>query len=196
MNVLDLWLPIVVSAAVVFFASFLAHMVLPYHRKDWGKLPNEDSLLEWVRSNKPAPGQYMFPCCENWNELKDPEKKKRYEAGPHGTVNVWPGMADMKRNLILTFCLYLLIGFCVAYLGSVALSRGAEYMDVFRFIGTAAIMSYCLGFFGNTIWFNQPKRPFFNDLIDGIVYGLLTAGVFGWLWPKPEVMETALALVG
>ena len=100
---LDLVWPILVSSVVVFFASFIAHMVLPHHRKDWSKLPKEDDLLEFVRGIEAPVGQYMFPCCQNWNELRDPEVKKRYEAGPHGIVRIWPGVPNMGRNMGLTF---------------------------------------------------------------------------------------------
>jgi len=32
-----LWLPILVSAVIVFFASFIMHMVLAYHKSDYRK---------------------------------------------------------------------------------------------------------------------------------------------------------------
>ena len=185
----DLVWAILGSVVVVFVASSLAHMVLPHHRKDWGKAPNEDALLEFVRSNDIKSGQYMFPCCQNFNELKDPEVKKRYEAGPHGTLRVWEGMPNFGRNLGLTSLLYLVISVFVAYLATMALKQNADFMSVFRFTGTAAVMAYCLGFVGNTIWFGQPLKPFLNDLADGIVYGLLTGAVFGFLWPALEAPE-------
>jgi hypothetical protein len=37
-----LWLPIMVSAVIVFFASFIIHMVLTYHKSDYRKLSDED----------------------------------------------------------------------------------------------------------------------------------------------------------
>lgn len=40
-----LWLPILLAAVIVFFASFTMHMVLPYHKSDYQKLPDEDKLL-------------------------------------------------------------------------------------------------------------------------------------------------------
>lgn len=186
----DLWMPILVSAVVVFFASFLAHMVLPHHKKDWGKAANEDALLEYVRSSGIKTGQYMFPGCEDWSELKDPDKKKAYMAGPHGTIRIWSGMPNMGRNLALTFLLYIVIGVFVAYLAVISLDAGEGFKQVFRFVGTASVMAYCLGFVGNTIWFGQPLKPFLNDLADGIVFGLLTGVVFGWLWPALEMVET------
>ncbi len=44
-GVTALWLPIVLSAVIVFFASFVIHMVLKYHWGDWTKLPSEEALM-------------------------------------------------------------------------------------------------------------------------------------------------------
>ncbi len=193
---LELWMPILASAVVVFFASFLAHMVLPHHKKDYRKVADEDTLLEWIRTTKPAPGQYMFPGCEDWSELKDPEVKKRWEAGPHGTMNVYPGIPSMGRNLILTFIYYVVVSFFIAYLCALSLDAGDSFMRVFRFAGTAGVMAYVLGWVGNSIWFNQPRKAFINDLVDGIVYGLLTGATFALLWPDATAALDAVPGLG
>ena len=57
----DLWLPIVVSAVIVFFASSILHMVLPLHRNDYKKMPNEDKVLESLRNLGVPPGRLRFP---------------------------------------------------------------------------------------------------------------------------------------
>ncbi len=45
-----LWLPILLSTVLVFIASSIIHIVLPYHRSDHKKLPNEEKLLEAMRN--------------------------------------------------------------------------------------------------------------------------------------------------
>jgi hypothetical protein len=45
------------------------------------------------------------------------------------------------------------------------------------------MMSYILGTVPDSIWFGRPWRTFRLQVLDGVVYGLFTAGVFGWLWP-------------
>ena len=57
-----LWLPILVSAIIVFLASWLLHMFLPYHRSDFTKLPSEDEVQGALRKFNIAPGDYMIPC--------------------------------------------------------------------------------------------------------------------------------------
>lgn len=38
-TVFSLWLTIVLSAVAVFYASFVAWMILPHHKADWNGLP-------------------------------------------------------------------------------------------------------------------------------------------------------------
>ncbi len=75
MDLLSVWLPILVSSIAVFVASFLAWMVLPHHRSDWSKLPDEDGLISALSSGGVKPGQYMFPFCSGSREMKSPEFK-------------------------------------------------------------------------------------------------------------------------
>jgi hypothetical protein len=45
-----LWLPILLSAVIVFFASFIMHMLLAYHKSDYRKLPDEDRVTDALRN--------------------------------------------------------------------------------------------------------------------------------------------------
>ena len=66
-----LWLPIVLSAIIVFVASSIIHMVLPYHRSDYQRLPDEDRVLAAIRTASVKPGMYHFPFCTH-KEMKSP----------------------------------------------------------------------------------------------------------------------------
>lgn len=191
-TILDLWMPIVVSAAIVFVASAIAWMVLPHHKGDWRGLPNEGAFLETLRSGNVPPGQYMFPYCEGPTDLKDPEKKKRYEQGPHGSISVWPGPPNMGAKMGYSFLFYVVVGVFVGYLGVTTLPTNPAYLDVFRVTGCAAVLAYCFGFIPNAIWFSKPLRSVMMDIIDGVIYGLLTAGTFGWLWPRLEELAPVM----
>lgn len=181
-ELLDLWVPIVLSAVGVFIAATVAHTVLPHHHGDWAKLPDEEGFLGAVRG-KLAPGQYMFPHCDP-SQRKDPQAMERMKAGPHGVMIVWGRSPEqMGGKLLATFIYYLVVGVFVAYVASVALQPGVEYLQVFQVTGTAAIMAHCFGGVPFAIWFGKSVRSTAFDIIDGIVYGLITAGFFGWLWP-------------
>lgn len=69
-----------------------------------------------------------------------------------------------------------------AYLASRAVQPGADYLAVFRFVGTPAFMGYSLAALHESIWYKRSWVRTFKSVFDGLVYALLTAGVFGWLW--------------
>jgi hypothetical protein len=179
-----LWLPILLSAVIVFVVSSVMHMLLPYHRSDYKQLPEEDKLRAALRSAGLQPGLYMFPFCTH-KEMKSPAAQEKYKQGPVGMITVFPsGPPAMPKFLGLWFVYTLIIGVFVAYLTGRTVAFGAHYLVVFRVAGTAAFMSYGLGNLSNGIWKGQPWSVVFKEAFDGLVYGLLTAGTFGWLWPR------------
>jgi hypothetical protein len=55
-----LWLPILLSAVIVFFGSFIMQMVLAYHKSDYRKLPDEDSVTDALRDAGVTRGPRRF----------------------------------------------------------------------------------------------------------------------------------------
>ncbi|HSN88945.1 MAG TPA: hypothetical protein VL025_19430, partial [Thermoanaerobaculia bacterium] len=78
----SLWLPVVVSAAAVWFLSSILHMVLKYHRADYRPLPDEDAVAQALRAAQPGPGIYFLPHHSDPSAMKDPAVRKRFEDGP------------------------------------------------------------------------------------------------------------------
>ena len=56
----DLWLPILLSAVLVFVASSLIHMVLGWHRHDFKKFGAEDAVMDALRLTGGAFG-WLWP---------------------------------------------------------------------------------------------------------------------------------------
>ena len=179
-----LWLPIVLSAVIVFIASSIMHMVLPYHRSDYKKLPDEEKVLGALRGVSLSRGLYHFPFCTH-QEMKSPAVMEKFKQGPVGLLTVFPtGPVNMPKYLVQWFVFCLVIGFFVAYLTGHTVEAGSNYLAVFRVAGTAAFLAYGLGNLSNAIWKGQPWSNTIKEVIDGLIYGLLTAGTFGWLWPR------------
>ena len=175
-----LWMPILVSAVIIWLASAIMHMALPFHKGEYKGLPDEakfNAALEGV-----APGFYMFPWCGSMANMKDPDYLAKVEKGPNGFMSIVSGGVNFGKNLMLMLLYYLLVGTFVAYVGWYAMGRGGDYLHVFRVTGAAAFLAYGLGHLPRTIWYRDPG--FWAYLFDGIVYALLTAGVFAWLWPR------------
>src|SRR5579862_5928714 len=111
-----LWLPIVLSAVIVFFASFVMHMLLKYHQSDCKQIPDEANVLATLRKAGLQRGYYMFPYCTHQN-MKSPETMEKFKQGPVGILTVFPsGPPAMPKFLGLWFGYCLIIGFFVAYL--------------------------------------------------------------------------------
>jgi len=181
---MELWLPILVSAVLVFVASSILHMVIPLHRSDYTKLPDEDAVLSAMRTASVRPGAYMFPCPASMKDMASPEMTAKYQQGPVGFATVLPnGPPAMAKNLALWFGYCLLVGIFVAYIAGMEVAAGHNYRHVFRFTGTVAILGYAVGSIQDSIWKGQSWTVTAKFLFDGVVYGLVTAGTFGWLWP-------------
>ena len=179
-----LWLPILLSAVIIFVASSIMHMALKYHQSDYSQLPDEDKILAALRPANLKRGLYIFPFCTH-KDMKSPALIEKYKQGPVGFLTILPsGPPAMPKFLVQWFVYCLLIGFFVAYLTGRTLPPGADYLVVFRVAGTGAFLAYGLGQLSNGIWKGQRWSATIKEVIDGLVYGLLTAGTFGWLWPR------------
>jgi hypothetical protein len=179
-----LWLPILVSALFVFIASSIIHMVLPIHRNDWRKVPDEDRLMDAMRPFNLAAGDYCVPRANSPAALKDPAFLDKLKRGPVVFMTVLPGrQLSMGPQLAQWFLFSAAVSLFAGYLAGAALGPGAEYLEVFRFAGTTAFVGYTMAFYPQSIWYRRPWSLQMKNTIDGLVYALLTAGVFGWLWP-------------
>src|SRR6266852_7468619 len=151
-----LWLAILLSAVIVFVASFIMHMVLPYHHGDYSQLPDEDKILAVLRAAGLKRGLYIFPFCTH-KDMKSPALIEKQKQGPVGFMTIVPsGPPAMPKFLIQWFVYCLLIGFFVAYLAGRTVPPGTQYLAVFRVAGTAAFLAYGLGHLSDGIWKGQP----------------------------------------
>jgi hypothetical protein len=179
-----LWLPILLSAVIIFIASSVMHMVLPYHKSDYIPLPHEDKLLPSLRAANLQRGLYIFPFCTH-KDMKSPALVEKYKQGPVGMMTIFPSSPPaMPKFLIQWFVYCLVIGYFVAYLTGRTVAQGAPYLAVFRVAGTAAFLAYGLANLSNGIWKGQLWSMTIKEVIDGLIFALLTAGTFGWLWPR------------
>jgi hypothetical protein len=180
-----LLLPIFLSAVLVFFASFLFHMVLPIHRSDFAPVPNEDAAQEAIRKLNLAPGDYMLPCAGSPEGMKKPEFQERLKKGPVLMMTVFKGGSTNMGSSLMQWFLYLLVvGVLTAYVTGRTLGPGTEYLRVFRIAGTTSFIAYTTALWQNSIWYKLKWSTTIKNTFDGLVYGLLTAGTFGWLWPR------------
>jgi hypothetical protein len=177
-----LWLPILVSAVFVFIASNLLWMALPFwHRADYQRLPDEKGVLAALSSAKS--GQYIAPVLD-WGKAT-PEERAAAQSGPMALLLVRnPNAFSFGKALTVYFLYTIVISAIVGYITGVVVGPGTLYPRVFRVAGTAAILAYAFRGVPDSVWYGKPWSVTFKEVVDGVIYGLLTAGTFGWLWPR------------
>lgn len=178
-----LWLPVLVAAVLVFLVSSLLHMVLKYHRADYGQVPAEGRLMDTLRPFSIPPGDYMVPC-PGMGSPQAPEFMERMQKGPVVLMTVLPaGATGMAGSLVAWFLYSVVVGLFAGYLSSRALPAGAPGLEVFRFPSTVAFAGYALALWQHTIWYKRSWLATLRSTIDGFIYAVLTGGAFVWLWP-------------
>ena len=179
-----LWLPVLLASVIVFVASSVIHMTPLWHRNDFPKMPNEDKLLDAVRPLGIPPGDYMVPRPSP-GEMRSPEFAERVKRGPVMVLTVMPNaMLSMGRNLALWFVYCVAVGFFSAYVAGRALPPGTAYLRVFQLVGATAFIGYSMALWQMSIWYSRAWSMTIKATVDGLLYALLTAGTFGWLWPR------------
>lgn len=193
-----LWLPILLAGVGVWIASAIAWMVIGHHKKDRDPIPGkrEQELMDAITRLGIEPGNYGFPDFCQHDDLPRQERmtalKALYDRRPMGLLRVW-GEMNMGVNMVLTFLFYLVTSAAIAYLGWAALPHGAgggvgagaaTFGKVFQVMGTAGILAYCFASFPGDVWFQKKRRAMAMDLVDGIVFGLITGVIFAWQWPR------------
>jgi O-antigen ligase len=181
----SLWLPILLSAVFAFLLSWVIHMFLPYHRGDVTGVPQEDQVMAALRGFNIPPGDYMIPHAGTPAGMKSPEFQEKLAKGPIAVVTVIPsGPLSMGKSLVQWFVYCLVVSIFAAYVASRAVDPGDQYLAVFRFAGVTAFAGYGLALLQNSIWWSRKWSSTLKSVFDALLYSLVTAGTFGWLWPS------------
>ncbi|MFT4539889.1 MAG: hypothetical protein ACI835_002338 [Planctomycetota bacterium] len=181
----ELWLPILIAAVFVFIVSSITHMVIPLHAGDYQQLPNEEAMLDGMRSEAVPPGDYVFPFCNSIKDMETDETMAKFNRGPVGFMTVLPnGPMAIGKSLLHWFLYSLMLGIFVAYITRIAYAPGAETMAIFRMTGTIAVMGYATAHIPNSIWKGVSWATTGRFIFDGLLYGLATGAAFCWFWPE------------
>jgi hypothetical protein len=172
----SLWMPILLAAVLSFAAGSVMHLLIGHHRRDFRAIPNEASGLATLTSLGLTPGDYFIPLSA-WSQPS---------TSPITAVMtvMRPGGMKLASCLAQWFIYQLIITILCAYVASRTLPMAAPYLGVFRVIGTVAFMAYSVAYAHDSIWWHRSWGITLRYMFDGLVYALLTAGVFGWLWPR------------
>ena len=183
-SITALWMPILLSAVLVFVASSILHMVLPYHQSDFRKLPKEDEVRDALRPFEIPPGNYMMPCPGSQKEMGTPEFVEKYKQGPVAMVTMMEnGPPAMGASLAQWFAYCVGGGAFTGFIACGVLEAGTDYTRVFHVVALVSFAGYAVAHVQNSIWYKLAWSVTAKNVFDGAVYAVLTAGTFGWLWP-------------
>src|SRR4030095_7263547 len=153
----SLWIPVVVSAVVVFMGSSILHMMLKYHKADYSALPGEDSVRQALDKAGGSPGLYMTPHCADMKQMKEPAFMEKFEKGPVAVITILPkGAPNLGKHLALWFGFSLLVCLVASDIARHPLQPGANGMLVMQITGTVAFAGYSLSHVSDSIWKGQP----------------------------------------
>ena len=183
-----LWLPVVCSRPC--WCSSPAPSSTwcwPIHKNDLKKVPDEDAFQDAFRRMGITPGDYAVPCAGSSHGDEGAGLRREDgegTAGVHDRAGRRPH-ASWARASPCGSCTASSSACSAAMSAGRALAPGAQTTST-CFDSSApsplrATRCRCRRPPSGT---NATGARRSASMIDGLVYGMLTAGTFGWLWPK------------
>lgn len=184
-SILQLWIPILLGGVFAWIASSIVHMVLKYHNHDYNELSNETEVLSALGKSKPLPGIYSLPHCTDMKEMADESVQKKFNDGPVAMISVFPnGLPPMGKLLVFQFLYFVLGSAFIAYLASSVMPAGTEFMQVFEYVVKVGFLAFGFANIPYSIWYGHPWTVTARFLLDAVIYAVVIAGTFAWLWPQ------------
>ncbi len=184
-NLLALWLPILLSAVIVFAISSLIHMVFKWHASDYNKLTNEDAVRAAIRAGNPAPGRYVMPHCGDMKDMGSEAMQQKYREGPVGHFTLGAtGVPNMGKYLGQWFLWSLIISAVAAYLAARVYGLDhAQARNAAKLVGVVTFIAHGFGTITESIWMMRPWSASAKQLLDAALYAIGSGLVILWLWP-------------
>ncbi|MDQ6717471.1 MAG: hypothetical protein M3Z17_03865 [Gemmatimonadota bacterium] len=179
-----LWLPILLSVIAVFAASSIIHMKSPWHKSDYPAVPNEAALADAVRPLAIPPGNYVVPRPVGMADMKTAAFQEKVNRGPNLILTVIPnGPRPMSTFFVGWFFYLLVVTTAAAYVAGSVIAPGAGY-GIHKYVFLVSFIGYALGLWPESIWHHRKWSTTVKLTFDALIYALITAFLFGWLWPK------------
>ena len=182
---LALWLPILLSAVVVFVISSLIHMVFKWHAPDYRGFANEDAVRDAIRAGGPTPGHYVVPYCKDMKDMAGEAMVKKYREGPVGHFSLAPSdTVNMGKYLGLWFLWSLVVAVVAAFLATQVLGVAPVHaLKAVKLVAAVIFIAHGFGTVQESIWMARPWSTSAKYLLDAALYGLGSGLVFYCLWP-------------
>ena len=184
-SLVSLVLPILLSAVAIFIVSSIIHMLMPWHKGDYNKIPGEPAVLAALRGFAIPPGDYMAPKPSSMDDLKSPEFLEKRMRGPVLVMTVMPnGPVSMGGQLFGWFLYLIVVSAFAACIAGSALDATAPSADIFHYVALCAFAGYALALWQMSIWYKRAWLTTVKANVDALIYACITGGIFIWLWPR------------
>ena len=182
---LSLWLPILLSAAVVFVISSLIHMVFKWHAGDYRAFANEDAVRAAIRAGNPTPGRYVVPHCRDMKDMGNEAMLQKYREGPVGHFTLGPGgVPNLGKYLGQWFLWSLIIAAVTAFLAARVYGLNpAHARSAAKLVGALTFIAHGFGTVTESIWMMRSWSASAKHILDAALYAIGSGLVFFWLWP-------------
>ncbi len=179
-----LWLAVLVATVLVFLASSLIHMVLPWHKSDYPRSPREDAVLDALRPLALPPGDYFMPRASSGAEMKAPEFVEKMNRGPVVLMTVMPSGPMMMRGTFVQWFVFLaVVSALVGWVGCLMLPPASPSALVFKLTFATAFLAHGAAIWPLSIWYRRAWSLTIKGTVDAAIYAVITAATFVWLWP-------------
>jgi hypothetical protein len=181
---MSLWLPIVVSTIAVFIASSIVNTVMPWHKQDFPKVPDEEGVRAALRPFAIAPGEYLVPRSCDRKEMASAEYTAKMKEGPVMIMTVLPNAPiSLGKSLGQWFVFCAIVSVIAACMAGTVLGVAADPHAIFHYTAFTAFVAYVVASWQSSIWYGRPWSSALKTTVDGTIYALITGGIFMWLWP-------------
>lgn len=184
MHLLQLWLPILLSAVAVFVASSLIHMASPWHRNDYPKMANEDAVMDALRPLSLPPGDYFFPRPDSMAAMRSPEFIERVNRGPKILMTVMPNGITPMGGIFVQWFVYLLVVIGLSAHVASLLPAGMPRHYVFHEVALVSFAGFALALWQLSIWYSRSWTVTIKATVDALIYAVITGLIFEWWWPR------------
>jgi hypothetical protein len=182
--ILSLALPIFAAAIAVFIVSMIVQSVMPWHKRDFGNVPDDDAVIDAIRQLNIPPGDYCVPSPRLRDGRRNPDFVDKWAKGPSVMMTVIPPSASMGRYMGQWFAFTLLVAAIAGWVVRTIVGPAGDDHAEFHYGAIITFLSYSLGAWPLSIWYHRKWSTAFKGAVDAIIYGLVTGIVFSWLWPR------------
>ena len=77
----------------------------------------------------------------------------------------------------------LVVSIVAACVAATTMTPGADTQKVWHVTGLVSLAAYGFGAWPESIWYGRKWSSAVKNTFDSVIYAVITALTFGWLWP-------------